>query len=207
MPRRRTRSKRSRTALKKTRRRIQRGGAVNNINEWIAAAGQKRESLLRTDYIISQLKSSDLQFEEQAMDSSEALSTESKGDFGLELQGQVPKDFRRLMVGVKELLTNPTTGYQYEKGELVQFLRSRGNVDLRVRTPEFSDIHFLNDVEAALRGDPTFSILSILSPDINEQLPLFIEFAGANANPEDEKVEIPMPFQAADPSTLPALPV
>jgi hypothetical protein len=205
MPRRRTRSKRARTALKKTRRRlrIQRGGAVTNINEWIAAAVQKRDSLLGTEYSISQLRSPDLQFEEQAMGSSEALSSESKGDFGLALQGQVPKDFRRLMVGVKELLTNPTTGNQYDQGELIQFLRSRGNVDLRVRTPEFSDIHFLNDVEAAIRGDANFSILS---PDIKEQLPLFIEFAGANANPEDEKAEIPMPFQAADPTTLPALP-
>ena len=176
---------------------------MNNIREWIAAAVQKRESLLGTEYSISQLRSPDLQFEEQATGSSEPLSTESKGDFGLELQGQVPKDFRRLMVGVKELLTNPATQNQYEQGELIQFLRSRGNVDLRVRTPEFSDIHFLNDVEAALRGDTNFSILS---PDIKGELPLFIEFAGANANPEDVKEEIPMPFQAADPATLPALP-
>lgn len=130
-------------------------------------------------------------------------SGESTSDFGLALQGQQPKDIRRIMVSVKELLTNPNTGNQYDQGELMQFLRSRGNVDFRTRNPEDTDIHFLNDVEVAIRGDENFSILS---PDIKGQFPLFIELLAANANPDDEKNEIPLPFQAADPSTLPALP-
>lgn len=207
MPRRRTRSKRARNTGRNTRRRPQRGGAVNNIREWMEATVQKREGLLGTDYSISQIRSSDLQFLDSATGSSESLSVESTGDFGLTLPDQLPKDIRRIMVRVKELLTNPTTQNQYDRGELVQFLTGYGNVDLaRSRTPEFSDIHFLNDVEVAIReqiAHEPIKDFTITTSDIKSQLPLFIEFLAANANPEDEKLEIPLPFQG---TTQPSLP-
>ncbi len=180
---------------------------MDTIIQWMEAAVQKRNSLLGTEYSISQIRSSDLQFEGQAMGSTESLSVESTGDFGLTLPDQVPKDIRRIMVRVKELLTNPNTQNQYDQGELVQFLTGYSNVDLaRTRTPEFSDIHFLNDVEVAIRGQVAqepVKDFTITSSDIKSQLPLFIELLAANANPEDEKVEIPLPFQA---TTQPSLP-
>ena len=224
MPRRRTRTKRSRASARKTRRRIrnQRGGYASTINEWIATASTKREELLGKDYGISQLTSYDLKFTEAAEGSSESMSEGTATDYALTLPNQAPSDIRRIMVRVKELLTDPSTQQQYDREGLSNFLLSHGNVDLTKsqlqpqiegqqnqdpsQALEYADIQFLNDVERAIRElyqQNSMEDFTLLARDIKSQCPLYIELLAANANPEDEKSEIPFPVRLTTPPVLP----
>jgi hypothetical protein len=224
MPRRRTRTKRSRASARKTRRRIrnQRGGFANDINEWTETASSKRKELLEKDYSISQLTSYELKFKEASEASSESMSESTEANYGLSLPNQAPSDIRRIMVRVKELLTDPGTQQQYDREGLSNFLLSHGNVDLTKsqtqsqvegqqnqdpsQALEYADIQFLNDVERAIRElyqQNSIEDFTLLARDIKSQFPLYIELLAANANPEDEKSEIPFPVRL---TTQPVLP-
>ena len=180
MPKRRTRSKRSRAARRRTRR-VQRGGAVANINEWIEAAVNIRNELRSAGgdtYIRSQ---PELQFVEGSTGAmSELMTPETVAEYGIELVGQKPKDIRVLMPRIKSLLTSETTTQLVTQEELLQFLQSYQGVDVNKppaeRDPKFNDIYFLNDVENAIQKKTGLETsVNIVSPEIKGLLPLFIQ--------------------------------
>ena len=198
MPKRRTRSKKSQNSRRRRTRRVQRGGAVANINEWIEAAVKARDEVRSAGgetYIRSQ---PELQFVDESTGAmSDSMKPETIADYGIELLGQKPKDIRVLMPRIKTLLTNETTGQMFSKEEILQFLQTYQGVDLNKapteRDPKFNDIYFLNDVENAIQKKiepPTNA--NITAPDIGAQLPLFIQLLAANVSTKEENIEIPI---------------
>ena len=203
MPKRRTRSKKSQNSRRRrTRRRIQRGGAISNINEWVEAAVKARDEIRKggDTYIRSQ---PELQFvDESAGAMFESMTPETIADYGIELVGQKPKDIRLLMPRIKTLLTNEQTGQLFSKEDLLQFLQTYQGVDVNKppaeRDSKFNDIYFLNDVENAIqkKNDPAASV-NITLPEIEQALPLFIQLLAANVTSEEEKREIPILNESA----------
>ena len=151
------------------------------------------------------------------------MSEGSVVNYGLPLPpNQALSDIRRIMVRVKELLTDPGTQQQYDREGLSNFLLSHGNVNLTKsqtqsqvegqqnqdpsQALEYADIQFLNDVERAigeLYKQDSMEDFTLLAPDIKSQCPLYIELLAANANPEDEKSEIPFPVRRTTQLVLP----
>ena len=147
MPKRRTRSKKSRSARRRRTRRVQRGGAVANINEWIEAAVNIRDELRKGGGDIYIRSQPELQFMDESSGAiSESMTPEMVAEHGIELLGQKPKDIRLLMPRIKTLLTSENTGQLVSQEELLQFLQTYQGVDVNKppteRDPKFNDIYF-----------------------------------------------------------------